>query len=150
MMLKTGDPMERDLERDAPETLSIPSHLRKLWVFLSIVLVLPIALSPLVVIDGFSDGENKPNLVFAISLAVFGFPLLIWQIWFAVFRVEFGDTIVVHCFLSSRKILWEDVQSAYFEERTEDVDFIPVVIRKMNIDVMVGIWRTSGETCGGG
>ena len=117
--------MERDREREAPETLSIPSHLRKLWVFLSILLVLPIVLSPLVVIDGFSDGEDKPNLAFAICLAVFGVPLRIWQIWFAVLRVEFADTIVVHYFLSSRKILWEDVQTVYFEERTEYVNFIP-------------------------
>ena len=130
--------MERDRERDAPETLSIPSHRRKLWVFLSILLVLPIVLSPLVVIDAFSDGKNQPNLAFAICMAVFGVPLLCWQIWFAIFRVEFGDNIVVHYFLSSRKILWEDVQTVYFEERTEVVDFIPVDVRRMNIDVTVG------------
>ena len=130
--------MERDRERDAPETLSIPSHRRKLWVFLSILLVLPIVLSPLVLIDAFSNGENRPNLAFAICMAVFGVLLLSWQIWFAVLRVEFGDTIIVHYFLSSRKIRWEDVQTVYFEERTEFVNFIPVVVRRMTIDVAVG------------
>lgn len=115
--------------------LDVAPHKGMFWAFLGYLLLVPLLISPVMVIDPFvsKGGNGETSLTFSVVCAVIGSCIVLYYHWFSIRNLHLGEQIRVDYAMRTRTIEWKNIEAVFVARKHARVKGFLVEVFELNL-----------------